>query len=85
MVVNICSVIYFSRKYGIWVARHPTLVLCLSVSAVLLLCVGLVQFKVETKPDKVKISIFSFFHKLCFIFNVFIKSVILLHVSAMGR
>ncbi|WZZ54559.1 hypothetical protein YC2023_054666 [Brassica napus] len=42
----------FYRKYGIWVARHPTLVLCLSVSAVLLLCVGLVQFKVETKPDK---------------------------------
>ncbi|CAN7137118.1 unnamed protein product [Brassica rapa subsp. narinosa] len=42
----------FYRKYGIWVARNPTLVLCLSVSAVLLLCVGLVQFKVETKPDK---------------------------------
>ncbi|KAL0740960.1 hypothetical protein Bca4012_082473 [Brassica carinata] len=42
----------FYRKYGIWVARHPTLVLCLSVSAVLLLCVGLVQFKVETRPDK---------------------------------
>ncbi|XP_018477401.1 uncharacterized protein LOC108848510 [Raphanus sativus] len=42
----------FYRKYGIWVARHPTLVLCLSVSSVLLLCVGLVQFKVETRPDK---------------------------------
>ncbi|EFH67498.1 predicted protein [Arabidopsis lyrata subsp. lyrata] len=42
----------FYRKYGIWVARHPTLVLCLSVSVVLLLCVGLIRFKVETRPDK---------------------------------
>ncbi|CAH2060365.1 unnamed protein product [Thlaspi arvense] len=42
----------FYSKYGIWVARHPALVLCLSVSVVLLLCVGLVRFKVETRPDK---------------------------------
>ncbi|KAL9308591.1 putative protein patched/dispatched [Arabidopsis thaliana] len=42
----------FYGKYGIWVARHPTLVLCLSVSVVLLLCVGLIRFKVETRPDK---------------------------------
>ncbi|XP_010539022.1 PREDICTED: Niemann-Pick C1 protein-like isoform X2 [Tarenaya hassleriana] len=42
----------FYRRYGVWVARHPTLVLCSSVSVVLLLCVGLVRFKVETRPDK---------------------------------
>ncbi|CAH8284969.1 unnamed protein product [Eruca vesicaria subsp. sativa] len=42
----------FYRNYGIWVARHPAIVLNVSVFAVLLLCVGLVRFKVETRPDK---------------------------------
>ncbi|KAL4271964.1 hypothetical protein GQ457_13G020620 [Hibiscus cannabinus] len=42
----------FYRKYGLWVARHPTLVLSLSVGIVLLLCSGLVRFKVETRPEK---------------------------------
>ncbi|XP_019056675.1 PREDICTED: Niemann-Pick C1 protein-like [Tarenaya hassleriana] len=42
----------FYGNYGVWVARHPTLVLCSSVSVVLLLCIGLVRFKVETRPDK---------------------------------
>ncbi|KAE8680372.1 V-type proton ATPase subunit B2 [Hibiscus syriacus] len=42
----------FYRKYGLWVARHPTLVLSLSVGMVLLLCLGLVRFKVETRPEK---------------------------------
>lgn len=42
----------FYSKYGIWVARHPALVLNVSVFAVLLLCVGLIRFKVETRPDK---------------------------------
>ncbi|KAE8704227.1 putative serine/threonine-protein kinase cx32 [Hibiscus syriacus] len=42
----------FYRKYGLWVARHPILVLSLSVGMVLLLCLGLVRFKVETRPEK---------------------------------
>ncbi|KAI9201267.1 hypothetical protein LWI28_020944 [Acer negundo] len=42
----------FYRKYGTWVARNPTLVLSLSVAIVLLLCLGLIRFKVETRPEK---------------------------------
>ncbi|GLT94522.1 hypothetical protein SLE2022_122590 [Rubroshorea leprosula] len=42
----------FYGKYGTWVARNPILVLCLSVGIVLLLCVGLIRFKVETRPEK---------------------------------
>lgn len=41
------------RKYGAWVARNPTLVLCSSLAVVLLLCLGLFRFKVETRPEKV--------------------------------
>lgn len=40
------------RKYGLWVAKNPTLVLCSSVSVVLILCLGLLRFKVETRPEK---------------------------------
>lgn len=42
----------FFRKYGAWVARNPTLVLCSSLAVVLLLCLGLFRFKVETRPEK---------------------------------
>ncbi|XP_065864984.1 uncharacterized protein [Euphorbia lathyris] len=42
----------FYRQYGIWVARNPTLVLCSSVAVVLVLCVGLIRFEVETRPEK---------------------------------
>ncbi|XP_022747647.1 Niemann-Pick C1 protein-like isoform X2 [Durio zibethinus] len=42
----------FYRKYGLWVARNPTLVLSLSVGMILLLCLGLIHFKVETRPEK---------------------------------
>ncbi|XP_022769376.1 Niemann-Pick C1 protein-like isoform X3 [Durio zibethinus] len=42
----------FYRKYGLWVARNPTLVLSLSVGMILLLCLGLIRFKVETRPAK---------------------------------
>jgi hypothetical protein len=42
-----------SRNYGKWVARNPTLVLCSSVAVVLVLCIGLICFKVETRPEKV--------------------------------
>ncbi|XP_050935106.1 uncharacterized protein LOC103490460 isoform X3 [Cucumis melo] len=42
----------FYRDYGAWVARNPILVLCMSLSIVLILCVGLVCFKVETRPEK---------------------------------
>ncbi|OVA00612.1 Sterol-sensing domain [Macleaya cordata] len=42
----------FYRRYGAWVARNPTLVLCSSLAVVLLLCLGLIRFKVETRPEK---------------------------------
>ncbi|CAL5321544.1 unnamed protein product [Camellia sinensis] len=43
---------YMSRKYGTWVARNPTLVLCSSLAVVLILCFGLICFEVETRPEK---------------------------------
>ncbi|KAG5246598.1 NPC intracellular cholesterol transporter [Salix suchowensis] len=42
----------FYRRYGTWVARNPILVLSLSLAVILLLCVGLIRFKVETRPEK---------------------------------
>uniref|UniRef100_A0A7N0U4X7 SSD domain-containing protein n=1 Tax=Kalanchoe fedtschenkoi TaxID=63787 RepID=A0A7N0U4X7_KALFE len=42
----------FYRRYGLWVARNPTLVLCSSLAVVLILCLGLTRFSVETRPDK---------------------------------
>ncbi|ONH92496.1 hypothetical protein PRUPE_8G178600 [Prunus persica] len=42
----------FYRSYGSWVSRNPTFVLFSSVAIVLVLCVGLVRFKVETRPEK---------------------------------
>ncbi|CAN0927419.1 NPC intracellular cholesterol transporter 1 [Linum grandiflorum] len=42
----------FYRVYGTWVARNPILVLIVSLAAILLLCLGLVRFKVETRPEK---------------------------------
>ncbi|GFY86297.1 patched family protein [Actinidia rufa] len=42
----------FYRRYGTMVARNPILVLCLSLAAVLLLCLGLFHFNTETRPEK---------------------------------
>ncbi|GER42076.1 patched family protein [Striga asiatica] len=42
----------FYRKYGTWVARNPMLVLCLSIATVAVLCLGLIRFQVETRPEK---------------------------------
>ncbi|KAL2538045.1 Patched family protein [Forsythia ovata] len=42
----------FFRRYGACVARNPILVLFLSLAIVLMLCIGLIRFKVETKPEK---------------------------------
>ncbi|XP_057987143.1 uncharacterized protein LOC110660977 isoform X3 [Hevea brasiliensis] len=42
----------FYRRYGTWVARRPIHVLSVSVAVVLLLCLGLIRFKVETRPEK---------------------------------
>ncbi|XAR73057.1 hypothetical protein NMG60_11019915 [Bertholletia excelsa] len=42
----------FFRKYGSWVARNPALVLCSSLAGVLILCLGLIRFEVETRPEK---------------------------------
>ncbi|VFQ72905.1 unnamed protein product [Cuscuta campestris] len=40
------------RIYGTWVARHPIAVLCSSLVIILILCLGLLRFKVETRPEK---------------------------------
>ncbi|XP_077219940.1 uncharacterized protein LOC143854074 isoform X2 [Tasmannia lanceolata] len=42
----------FYRRYGTWVARNPSLVLCGSLAVTLILCLGLIRFKVETRPEK---------------------------------
>ncbi|KAL1827885.1 hypothetical protein ACET3Z_006297 [Daucus carota] len=42
----------FFRKYGVWVARNPAIVLCSSLAVVLVLCFGLLRFEVETQPEK---------------------------------
>ncbi|XP_050366394.1 uncharacterized protein LOC126784899 isoform X2 [Argentina anserina] len=42
----------FFRTYGIWVSKNPTLVLFSSMGIVLILCIGLVRFQVETRPEK---------------------------------
>ncbi|XP_047328776.1 NPC intracellular cholesterol transporter 1-like [Impatiens glandulifera] len=42
----------FYRMYGTWVARHPALLLSLSLAIILLLCLGLIRFEVETRPEK---------------------------------
>lgn len=42
----------FFRKYGTWVAQNPALVLISSLIIVLILCLGLIRFKVETRPEK---------------------------------
>ncbi|RWV83199.1 hypothetical protein GW17_00055231 [Ensete ventricosum] len=46
------------RKYGSFVSKHPTLVLCLSLAVPFLLCLGLLHFKVETHPEKVSCMTF---------------------------
>lgn len=44
------------RKYGSYVARNPITVLASSLAIVILLCLGLIRFKVETRPAKVSHS-----------------------------
>ncbi|KHN46869.1 Niemann-Pick C1 protein, partial [Glycine soja] len=42
----------FYRTYGRWATRKPTIVLCSSLTIVVLLCLGLLRFEVETRPEK---------------------------------
>ncbi|KAF3446900.1 hypothetical protein FNV43_RR12080 [Rhamnella rubrinervis] len=42
----------FYRRYGTFVARNPIIVLCSSLAIVFVLCLGLIRFKVETRPEK---------------------------------
>lgn len=42
----------FFRKYGAFVSRNPILILCVSLAVPLLLCIGLIRFHVETRPEK---------------------------------
>ncbi|PON66253.1 Niemann-Pick C type protein [Parasponia andersonii] len=44
----------FFRAYGAWVARNPSLVLCSSLAIIVVFCLGLVRFNVETQPEKMK-------------------------------
>ncbi|KAJ7299954.1 hypothetical protein O6H91_Y105400 [Diphasiastrum complanatum] len=44
------------RSQGVWIARHPGLVLLASISIVALLCIGLVRLEVETRPEKLWVS-----------------------------
>ncbi|KAE9603499.1 putative protein patched/dispatched [Lupinus albus] len=46
----------FYRKYGSYVAKNPITVLSSSVVILLLLCIGLIQFKVETRPEKLWVA-----------------------------
>lgn len=41
----------FFRAYGTWVARNPTFVLFSSLLVVVIFCLGLIYFKVETRPE----------------------------------
>lgn len=68
------------REYGKWVARNPTLVLGLSLTVVLLLCLGLIRFKVETRPEKVSNNFLDFVQSELFfvtfysLFNTFVAT-----------
>ncbi|GAB2289299.1 NPC intracellular cholesterol transporter 1 [Dionaea muscipula] len=42
----------FYKNYGMWAAKRPFLVLFSSLTIVLVLCLGLIRFKVETRPEK---------------------------------
>jgi len=44
-------------KYGSYVVRHPIMVLASSLAIVLLLYLGLIRFKVETRPEKVNMTV----------------------------
>ncbi|KAK8965582.1 hypothetical protein KSP40_PGU021601 [Platanthera guangdongensis] len=44
------------RNYGAFVSRKPTLVLSLSLVIPILLCIGLIHFTVETRPEKLWVS-----------------------------
>ncbi|KAJ1272298.1 hypothetical protein BS78_06G191600 [Paspalum vaginatum] len=54
-IVQVYMSIFF-RKHGIFIARHPLLVLCVSLLVPVLLCIGLLRFKVETRPEKLWVS-----------------------------
>ncbi|KAG0501372.1 hypothetical protein HPP92_001444, partial [Vanilla planifolia] len=46
------SIARIFRKYGIFVSRNPTVILVSSLVVPILLCIGLIHFRVETKPEK---------------------------------
>ncbi|OIV97566.1 hypothetical protein TanjilG_12323 [Lupinus angustifolius] len=46
----------FYRKYGSYVAKNPITVLSSSLAIFLLLCLGLIRFKVETRPEKLWVA-----------------------------
>ena len=54
------SIILIVREYGKWVARNPIKVLCSSSAIVLLHCLGLISFNVETRPEKVRLAFEEF-------------------------
>lgn len=44
---------FLCRTYGRWVAANPAFVLCMSLAIAFVLCLGVIRFKVETRPEKV--------------------------------
>ncbi|CAI9112476.1 OLC1v1012932C1 [Oldenlandia corymbosa var. corymbosa] len=46
----------FFRRYGTWVARNPTLVLFSSLLVIVIFCLGLIKFQVETRPEMLWVS-----------------------------
>ncbi|KAG8065787.1 hypothetical protein GUJ93_ZPchr0004g40138 [Zizania palustris] len=46
----------FFRKHGVFVTKRPLLVLSVSLLVPTLLCIGLIHFKVETRPEKLWVS-----------------------------
>ncbi|XP_024537549.1 NPC intracellular cholesterol transporter 1 isoform X1 [Selaginella moellendorffii] len=44
------------RSQGTWIARHPGVVLLLSILVTIILCIGLVKMNVETNPENLWVS-----------------------------
>ncbi|OAE25593.1 hypothetical protein AXG93_2982s1140 [Marchantia polymorpha subsp. ruderalis] len=44
------------RAQGTWTARHPGIVLFIAIVFMILLCIGLLQLQVETRPEKLWVS-----------------------------
>ncbi|XP_078448414.1 uncharacterized protein LOC144716987 isoform X2 [Wolffia australiana] len=46
----------FFRSYGSLIARNPTIILCCSLAIPLLFSLGLIRFRIETRPEKLWVA-----------------------------